>query len=288
MPRSYSRPSLAPWNITYYSSLVSHCLSHGDEWMRWQLMEEENKGKAARWRWHPAPTAHISDLFSLQLNRQLLSIHFDIQFHLIYCIDGSVNSVWPLSYQFPVLMENGRQLQSHPFQLFTLTSHQLLWRATAEVCPLVFVNVLFGSAGKEPTVKQSRKRNHTSTTVFFSLTAFFFFLQLSSQHSTLIKIWSMCTPSWTSAFSPGWRWVSIDSYSPLAPDQWATELDTSEKKPGRWWGGSEWLGPNGASIDARPEVVLGSWMLLTMAALIAILVIFDGNRNSVRMHLLGF
>ena len=33
-----------------------------------------------------------------------------------------------------------------------------------------------------------------------------------------------------SAFSPDWRWVPIDGYSPLAPDQWAAELDASERK----------------------------------------------------------
>lgn len=61
--------------------------------------------------------------------------------------------------------------------------------------------------------------------VFFFLCVMFFFpffrLQLSSRLSTLIKIWSMCTPSWTSAFSPDWRWAPIHSRSPLSPDQWA-------------------------------------------------------------------
>lgn len=73
--------------ITYYFSLMSHCLSHRDEWMQWHLMEGENKGTAMRWRWHPAPSAYISVfwffLFSEQLGRQLF-IQLDIQFYLIY------------------------------------------------------------------------------------------------------------------------------------------------------------------------------------------------------------
>lgn len=44
---------------------------------------------------------------------------------------------------------------------------------------------------------------------------------------------------------------------------------------------------NGATIDARPEVVLGSWMPLTIAAGVAILAIFNENHNGGGTHLLG-
>lgn len=235
VPCSYSRPSLASWNITYYSSLMSHCLSHGDEWMHWQLIEEKNKG--TRWGWHPAPTAYISNLFSVQLDRQLLSIQLDIQFlsYILYrCFcELCVTLAIPIS----CLMEKKKagNYRAILFQLFTLTPRHLLWRTTAEVCPLVFVNVAFTlRAGRELTVQLSRKGSHTPTTVLhcfmFFHKCFSFVFQLSSQLSTLIKIWSMCTPSWMSASSPGWRWAPIDSHSAFAPDQWAAEPGDSERK----------------------------------------------------------
>lgn len=76
------------------------------------------------------------------------------------------------------LMEKGRRLLGHLFQLFTLTSHQLLWKATAG--PLLFVNVLFASAGGSQLLSRAeKKRNLTSSSIFFSSKhslSFFFFV----------------------------------------------------------------------------------------------------------------
>lgn len=60
--------------------------------------------------------------FAVQLDCHLLSIQLDIQFYLIYYIDATVNSVWPSLLPISCLMEKGRELESHLFQLFTLTS----------------------------------------------------------------------------------------------------------------------------------------------------------------------
>lgn len=169
-PAATAGPSLAPWNITYYSSLMSCCLSHGDEWMLWQLMEEENKRKATRWRWHPAPTTYISNIFppfgSLRLPVILNSAWHIVLSYILYRCFGELSLA--LCIPISCLMEKGRRLPSHPFQLFTLTSHQLLWKATAEVCPLLFVNVLFASAGGSQLLSRAeKKRNLTSFSVFF-------------------------------------------------------------------------------------------------------------------------
>lgn len=81
--------------ITYYFSLMSHCLSHRDEWMQWHLMEGETKGQP----WDEDDTQHL-----------LLTFHFFFvlravrppviysAWHTIlsYIWHVSLNSVWPL------------------------------------------------------------------------------------------------------------------------------------------------------------------------------------------------
>lgn len=133
----------------------------------------------------------------------------------------------------------------------TRTSRHSRSRATAEACPLLFGDVLFTLAAREPTVKQSRKvaTHELPFLLLYSFISapFFFFVQLSSQRSTSIKIWSMSTASWTSAFSPGWRWAPVCSRHTSSMSRRTGRLREGE----RCWGGRWSLGPNGASTEAR-------------------------------------
>lgn len=129
----------------------------------------------------------------------------------------------PSLYSFPVWWKKAG--------LLTQLSPPVLYIIVTLPAAEVFGNVLFTSSAAKGANCCEENIDcfiylfiHLSICVLYTYNVFlspFFCLQLSSRRSTLIKIWSTCTPSWTSASSPDWRWAPIHSCSPLSPDQWA-------------------------------------------------------------------
>lgn len=130
VPCSYDRPSLAPWNITYYFSLMSRCLSHRDEWMQWHLMEEGGKKTKGEPR-DGDDTEHL--LLTFQIFFSSVRAPGCSQFSLTYSF---ILYIWHrcvcelcVALAIPISCLMGkRQLQSHLFPSFTslaVESHNL-------------------------------------------------------------------------------------------------------------------------------------------------------------------
>lgn len=167
---------------------------------------------------------HLFIFFSEQLGRQLF-IQLDIQFYLIYDM-----FLWTLCGPCSSNFLCDRKGQSAAEPSFPIVNINITSLAEGGRSWSLFWSLLmFYLLHKQKWSWLLNKAKHPPPFFFFSFkkgVLSLLFSQLSSQLSTLIKTWSTCTHSWTSAFSLDWRWVPIDSCSPLAPDQWAAEPST--------------------------------------------------------------
>lgn len=160
------------------------------------------------------PTAYISDLLQFTYSAVYSQFRLTRSFILYIKRMRGWTLCGPSLYQFPVRWRKAGHYITIFFQLFTLTSRHLPLRDTAP-------NNLF--------TQGAAKRPNTSTLYALSLS----FPQLSSRRSTSTKTWSTCTPSWTSAFSLGWRWAPIHrQHSQLINEPLSRGGMSEKKEPG--------------------------------------------------------